>query len=346
MNVLSTFDGMSCGQIALERAGKKVDLYLASEIDQHAIKVTQANYPKTKQLGDITKIRAEQLPKIDLLIGGSPCQGFSIAGKGLNFEDPRSALFFEFLRLLNELRVKNPEIKFLLENVVMKKEIQDEISRLLGVEPVLINSALVSAQRRNRLYWTNIDFNPIIEDRKIALQDILESSFEEKYVMGPGWVDWWNKNYEYQLKKQYCSVNAEKAITMTARQFASWNGNFIALEEKSDGLVFIGALKKGLRLNDGKILSRNFREGYRVYSIRGKSATLTSQSKGGEGGSTGLYGQNTTSGVIYRKLTPVECERLQTVPDNYTSVVSDTQRYKMLGNGWTVDVVAHIFQNL
>ena len=152
-NVLSLFDGMSCGQIALNRAGITYDNYYASEIDKHAIKVTQHNYPNTIQLGDVTKIKSSDLPKIDLLIGGSPCQGFSFSGKQLNFDDPRSKLFFEFVRLVKECQPKY----WLLENVVMKKEFEKVITEQLGVEPVKINSSLVSAQNRVRLYWANFD---------------------------------------------------------------------------------------------------------------------------------------------------------------------------------------------
>jgi len=152
INVLSLFDGMSCGQLALDRLGIKVDMYLAAEIDKYAMSIAKKNYPNTVHLGDVTKLRGVDLPKIDLLIGGSPCQGFSFAGKQLNFDDPRSALFFEFVRLLKET---NPKY-FLLENVRMKQEFQDVISDYLGVKPIMINSALLSAQNRVRLYWTNI----------------------------------------------------------------------------------------------------------------------------------------------------------------------------------------------
>ena len=171
MNVLSLFDGMSCGQIALDRIGVKYDNYFASEIDKHSIKVTQSNYSKTIQIGDIRNIKAVDLPKIDLLIGGSPCQGFSFAGKQLNFEDERSKLFFEFIRLLKEL---NPTY-FLLENVRMKEEYQNVISSLLNVKPIVINSALMSAQNRVRYYWTNIKGVTQPTDKKIKLSDILQS---------------------------------------------------------------------------------------------------------------------------------------------------------------------------
>lgn len=276
MNVLSLFDGMSCGQIALNRLGIKYTNYYASEIDKHAIKVTQANYPNTIQLGDVTKIVAADLPQVDLLIGGSPCQGFSFAGKQLNFEDPRSKLFFEFVRLLKELKPKY----FLLENVRMKKDYQDIITQHLGVEPLEINSNLVSAQNRRRLYWTNIPIGGLPEDKGILVKDILLDEVDDKYYLKMNQQIWFEHNKEFQLKKKYSSLDSDKAITMLTRQYDSWNGNFV-----------------------------------------------------------------TSAGGI-RKLTPVECERLQTVLDNYTSIESDRQRYKMLGNGWTVDVIKHIFQGM
>ena len=174
IKVLSLFDGISCGMVALEHVGIKVDEYYASEIDKHAIKVSEKNYPNIKRIGDVTKVKGEDLPKIDLLIGGSPCQGFSFAGRQLNFEDERSKLFFEYVRLLKETKPKY----FLLENVKMKKEYQDVISKYLGVEPIEINSALVSAQNRKRLYWTNIPDIQQPKDRGILLKDIVHENTE------------------------------------------------------------------------------------------------------------------------------------------------------------------------
>ena len=188
MNVLGLFDGMSCGQIALNRAGFKIDNYFACEIDKYAIQVTQANYPNTQQLGDVTKVSALDLPALDLVMGGSPCQGFSFAGKQLNFEDPRSKLFFEFVRLLKEARVKNPNVKFLLENVKMKKEYRDIISEHLGVAPIEINSALVSAQNRKRLYWTNLEGVEQPNDKGILLKDIVEEGVDQKLFINPALV--------------------------------------------------------------------------------------------------------------------------------------------------------------
>lgn len=175
MIVLSLFDGIACGRLAFERAGVKVDRYIASEIDPHAIKCATTNHPDIEEIGDVTKINTANLPPIDLVIGGSPCQGFSSSGKRLNFDDPRSKLFFEFVRILNEVKPKY----FLLENVKMQAAWCDIISEHLGVQPILINSALVSAQNRNRLYWTNIPNVTIPKDKGIRLADILETDSSE-----------------------------------------------------------------------------------------------------------------------------------------------------------------------
>lgn len=304
INVLSLFDGMSCGQLALEKAGIKVNKYFASEINKYSIMVSQKNYPNTSQLGDITKVFAKDLPKIDLIIGGSPCQGFSFAGKGLNFKDPRSRLFFEFVRLIDEC---NPKY-FLLENVKMKKEHELVISKFLKVAPIAINSDLLSAQCGERLYWTNINqktyglFNdtftdiPQPKDKGLLLKDILEEIVNEKYYLSDKMINYLNKrkanfnsgkiNYKFHKDKASC-INA--------------NSGHLDI---SDNIIVIFNNKNKLSCN----LSDN---DYRL-----------------------------------RKLTPIECERLQTVPDGYTDCVSNTQRYKMLGNGWTVDVVAYIFSFL
>jgi DNA-cytosine methyltransferase len=226
MNVLSGFDGMSCGQIALNRAGIKYDKYFASEIDKFAIKATQRNFTETIQLGSIVTVKATALPPIDLFMGGSPCQGFSNSGKGLNFEDPRSKLFFEFVRILKELREINPNVKFLLENVRMKKEWEDAISRILEIQPININSALVSAQNRERLYWTNIGMSqrglfgdnyctiPHPKDRNIFLKDILQPTHEvaEKYYIS-------EKALSRILRKNYsdAQINPEKTVTLDTK---------------------------------------------------------------------------------------------------------------------------------
>lgn len=364
MKVLSLFDGMSCGRIALEILNIPVEKYYSSEIDKWAIQVTQHNYPETIQLGDITKWREWDInwSEIDLIQGGSPCQGFSFAGKQLNFDDPRSKLFFVFVDILNHTKEHNPNVKFLLENVRMKKEYQDVITEYLGVEPVEINSALVSAQSRKRLYWTNIGKIEQPEDKEIFLKDIIEDEVDEKYYMNDSWHIWWNKNREFQLKKKYSSLDADKAITMTARQYASWNGNFIQRlgnkkvpylvtrprgknkgsvnEKKSSTLSSSSWEHNNFLVLNGAVRGRYTPEGKTKQQIEirvdGKTNTLTTVQKDNV----------VLEDERVRRLTPREAERLQTVPDDYSAVVSDRQRYKMLGNGWTVDVIAHIYKNL
>ena len=303
MNILSLFDGMSCGQIALNKAEIPYSKYYASEIDKYAIQITQKNYPETVQLGDVSKINIDSLPKIDLLIGGSPCQGFSAAGKKLNFEDPRSKLFWEYVRIKEEL---NPEY-FLLENVMMKKEWIDVISNALRVQPIMINSSDFSAQNRKRLYWTNIQVRKWGK-KEIYLKDILESVTSDRL-------------------KSYC-IDAQYYKGITLQSYITKHRRTQIFET-----VRLGEICKG-------------GQGQRIYSVNGKSISLSTQS-GGQGAKTGLYQIDLPDGQYYiRKLTPIECERLQTVPDNYTEGVSNTQRYKMLGNGWTVDVIAHILSGM
>ena len=304
INVFSMFDGMSCGQIALEKAGIKVGTYHASEIDKYASAITTKNYPSTFQMGDVTKLEDWRLEYIrdemgiDLVIGGSPCQGFSFAGNQLNFEDPRSKLFFDFVRVLKILKPKY----FLLENVRMKQESQDIISEYMGVEPVAINSNLVSAQNRHRLYWTNIPFN-IPEDKEIILADILEDG----------------------------ATDREKAHCIDANYFKG--GNLKSYFEKHrKQLVFISGAFRGRYNSEGKT------EQKLELRYDGKTNSLTTVQK--DNVAVDL------KEVTWRKLTVKECERLQTVPDGYTEGVSNTQRFKMLGNGWTVDVIAHIFKGI
>ena len=369
MKVLSLFDGMSCGQIALKKLGVSVDTYYASEIDKYAIEITQKNFPGTIQVGDITKLKAEDFKDVDLILAGSPCQGFSFAGKQLAFDDPRSALFFEFIRLLKEIKPKY----FLLENVRMKKEFIDVISEqvskcypeiLFGIEPILINSSLLSAQSRQRLYWTNIQGVTQPKDKNIVLKDILETDGETDLVINNG----------SEAKKQ----NIEKGTTLLARDYKGWNTYGMTGVRKKPQQV-----GTAVDVNGHDILKR-------VYSPEGKAPTLNTMGGGNRepkvacGRMVGRYKVNgvrqdhkgsvagkttqmlelrrdqktnnlstvqkdnvlTKDDVYWRRLTPLECERLQTVPDNYTEGVSNTQRYKMLGNGWTVDVIAHILKNM
>jgi DNA-cytosine methyltransferase len=336
--VLSLFDGMSCGRLALQKAGIKVKQYYASEIDKYAIQVTQKNFPDTIQLGDVTKVFAKDLPNIDLIIGGSPCQGFSFAGKGLNFEDPRSKLFFEFVRLVNECKPKY----FLLENVKMKKEHELVISQYMKVAPIEINSALVSAQNRVRLYWTNIAQKPYgffgdmftdipqPKDKGIKLKDVLENDIDEKYYLSDKLIKYiTNKK---RLEKKFTAIDGDKSLSMMANYFNSTNGSFCIdcngrIDDNKTGTI-TSTYHKGTETNG----SRPF--------IKEKSGCFTA------GGNSG--GKHSDMDLIphnerIRRLVPVEVERLQTVPDGYTSSVSDTQRYRMLGNGWTVDVIAYIF---
>lgn len=250
MNVMSLFDGISCGQVALAQAGHHIDSYFAAEIDKSAMKVTQENFPDTIQLGDVENWMDWDVDwgSIDLLIGGSPCQGFSFAGKQMAFDDPRSKLFFVFLDILNWIRAHNPDMKFLLENVKMKKDHLDVITEHLEVEPVFINSSVVSLYRRPRYYWANWDFGAPAQE-EINACDFVDFSLATP-KMTDGWHSWWANNREYQLSKSYsCIVTPEtkSGCTFTVRQYASWNRNFVEIE---DG-VFRKLSKPELELGQG-----------------------------------------------------------------------------------------------
>ena len=317
MNVLSLFDGMSCGRIALNRAGITVTNYYSSELDKFAIQVTTANWPDAVQLGDVENWRDWDIDwsSINLLIGGSPCQGFSFAGKQLAFDDPRSRLFFVYVDILNHIKSVNPSVKFMMENVKMKQEFLNVISKHLQVQPILINSKLVSAQNRQRFYWCNWYITQP-SDKSIKLPDILESK-------GFGVIKSKNELKERNSKSTCLDANYHKGVDNHGQRTMIVCGRVV-----------------GRRINNqGK------RDDYNT-SIKpvqrfeprtdDKTGTLTTVQKDNMLMSHGDM----------RKLTPVECERLQTVPDNYTNHVSNTQRYKMLGNGWTVDVIAHIFKQM
>lgn len=342
MNVLSLFDGMSCGRIALDKAGIKVNKYFAAEIDKYAIQIAKKNYPDTIHLGDVQEVMYPETfdgHKIDLVIGGSPCQGFSFAGDRLNFDDPRSKLFFEYARLVKEC---NPKY-FLLENVRMKQECQDVISDILGVKPVAIDSSLVSAQSRKRLYWTNIPRLSQPEDKGIVLKDILEDVADigqEHYHSDKSVAymergnDKWMQAGSRRADRYTQSPDKDKAFTLTANFYKGVPYNYfqdtrIVPHRSDNGLIFMGHAD----LNGHDCIKR-------VYHCDGKSSTLNVCTGGNREPKVFQPPSN------YRKLTPLECERLQTVPDGYTVGVSNSQRYKMLGNGWTVDVIAHIFKNM
>jgi site-specific DNA-cytosine methylase len=284
INVLSLFDGMSCGQLALKRAQIPVDNYFASEVDKHAIKVTTHNFPNTVQLGDIRDIDTNDLPDIDLLIGGSPCQGFSYAGKQLNFDDNRSKLFFKYIEMKDKLKPKY----FLLENVVMKKEWQDIISDYMGCEPVEINSADFSAQNRKRLYWTNIPLSKIPTDRGVDWMDISDDGFYASAMRGRRLgIDGKRKDYDRSIKSiQYIESR---------------------MDNKTNCLTTVG------------------------------KDTVCSEQK---------VKRIPAHSLKWRYMSRDELEKLQTLPVGYTNSVSISQCQKMVGNGWTVDVVAWIFGGL
>lgn len=328
MNVLSLFDGLSCGMIALERAGIKVTNYYASEIDKHATKVSEHNYPNIIRLGDVTKVSYKNgvlysengywnVGKIDLLLAGSPCQGFSLAGKQLAFDDERSKLYFEFERILKEV---NP-VYFILENVKMKQEYKDVISDRLGVQPIAINSNLVSAQNRYRLYWTNIQGIQQPKDLGIVLTDILidKESLPDNIMISVAGVEY---------------MNNEVADGRTHWQFLHHSDTF---DDKSRCITAV--MSKGVpynvlidrRGNKCSMYDCDFQDDVSVCNNCNECDSFQSK-----------YIATKT----IRKFHPIEMERLQTVPDDYTCCVSNTQRYKMLGNGWTVDVIAHILKGI
>lgn len=344
-NCLSLFDGISCGQIALSRANLQYDTYFASEIDEYAKKVTQSNWPGTIQLGSVCDLKSDNLPKINLLIGGSPCQGFSFGGKQLNFDDPRSKLFFEYVRLLKELKPKY----FLLENVNMKQEYQDIISGFLDVKPIKINSALVSAQNRVRLYWTNIPNVTQPEDKGIMLKDIIQQDYDGIWV----WPRGENKGGVQGHKGKSPSLTTSSwehnfLIYNGAAQCARYKddgGSKQVIEIRKDGkanAMLTGTTKSllSVKSNELKIEGyiNNNSQGNRVYSTEGKSCCLNASSGGYAGSGNTLV----LDKEKVRKFTPEEAEKLQTVPVGYTSCISNHQRYRCLGNGWTVDVIAHI----
>jgi len=448
MNVLSICDGMSCGRIALGRAGIKVENYYASEIDKYAIQVTQANYPDTIQLGDMTAWREWDIDwkSIGMVQSGTPCQGFSFAGKQLAFDDPRSKLFFVFVDILRHVQSFNPSVLFLLENVRMKEEHELVISRTLGINPIAINSSLLSAQSRYRNYWTNIGCEPrglfgdmecVIpqpKDKGILLRDVLETEVDEKYYLktplaGFSGMDLNSKSNTLRIgggatqsnkhnfdlikidKKGTVKSNQDKASTFTAGGHSGGNHSDMdliivasrgrnpenpsdrttganleqRLEPRTDGktntLTSVQKDNMVLQLNPSK--ESNGQQPYqqnRVYSPDGISPALNTDGRThavkvkalnenqqkkfnpninadkantltlaqGRAGSSEEY-MDAVSKIAkltsrIRRLTPLECMRLQTVNDNYKMPVSDSQKYKMLGNGWTIDVIAHILK--
>ena len=449
-NVLSTFDGMSCMQIALHELGIPIGKYYASEIDKWAIQQTQHNFPETIQLGSVTEVRVQDLDRIDIFCGGSPCQGFSFAGKGLNFEDQRSKLFFEFVRLWDEVRAINPDALFLLENVNMKKDHLRVISEYMGLFPVRINSNLVSAQNRDRWYWTNIRTKsvglfsevyshiPQPTDRGIYLKDILqdESEIDDKYYLSDkmiktiikhgaintidnnkcncllsnyfkmggrdqqyirGSVKFGRteeakairkenqekgKDYTPFSKKEITHIDPNKMGTLTTNipkdniicvaQRGRGDNNAQQLEpihdNKTNAITSVTKDNLIMQINTSKESNdKQPQQQNRIYDTEGISPALTTDSRSpmivqrprgyNKGGThedkvppitSNSWDQNNLLSQDFRlrRLTPTECARLQTIPDWYKWIVSDTQQYKMLGNGWTVAVIMHILSHM
>jgi len=363
MNVMSLFDGMAVGFQALKYLGINVDNYYASEIDKYAIAVAKKNHPEIQHIGDVTKINFEEYKDIDLLIGGSPCQGFSFAGKQLNFEDPRSKLFFDYVKALKIIKPKY----FLLENVKMKKEYQDVITSYLGVDPILIDSALVSAQSRKRLYWTNIPNITQPKDRGILLKDIVHENtcvdndksycIDANYWKGGNAKQYFEKCRRQQVfeKLQEYIVPFDKTLQILDKEVEKGKVGYFKSDSQGSRVYYIhdkavclcgegggGAAKMGQYLFGCITPDRiNKRQNGQRFSDGNKFYTLTAQDQHGV----------LIEGYI-RKLTPVECERLQTLEDYYTEAilngkpVSKTQRYRMLGNGWTLEVIKHILKSM
>ena len=312
MNVLSLFDGISCARVALDRAGIEVNAYMASEIEKNAIKVSEKNYPDIIRVGSVVGLEVEG--QIDLLIGGSPCTDLSIAKKDRKgLEGDKSCLFWEFVRIMKESKPQ----WFVLENVAsMPKADRDIITREMGVEPVMFNASLVSAQCRKRLFWTNIPFD-LPEDRGILLKDILEAEVDEKFC----------------IKKEMTSNGKTTGRVGHVGDKDSQTNRVYSAEGKAPTQCKGpggGALPTLIKVGH---VGGNM-QGNRVYSTEGKATTLSADGGGLAGG--------TTLVKRIRKLTPIECERLQGLPDNYTEGVATTNRYKCLGNAFNVDVVAHI----
>lgn len=348
MKVLSLFDGISCGMLALQRAGIPVECYDAFEIDKYAVTVSKNNFSEIVHHGNVFDGDFTQFKGYDLLIGGSPCTYWSVAKKNreITSDGEGFRLFMEYVRALRESECRY----FLYENnYSIHQNIKDEISKYLGVEPIMINSALVSGQNRKRCYWTNIPNVTQPKDKGIMLADVLESG-----------VAWQDKSYCMTARYSGAIISntlERKQRTMIAEPVgAAQRGRYVDdknteqhIEVRKDGKSnCISTVQKDTLVCSPVRIGQYGKggQGQRIYSVRGKSVTLSANG-GGQGAKTGLYKIDLPDGdYVIRKLTPVEAERLQTLPDNYTAGISNTQRYKCIGNGWTVDVIAHILGGL
>lgn len=366
MVVLSLFDGMSCGQIALRELAVPIESYYASEIDKHAIAQTAYNFPETIQMGDVRRWRdwAIDWSSIDLILAGSPCQGFSLAGQGLAFEDERSRLFWDFVHILRHTQKHNPRVRYLLENVRMRSEHEFVISNALGIEPIIINSALVSAQNRVRLYWTDIKTEsvglfgeriiaiPQPRDRGVVLRDILEDEVDSKY-------------YLKKVSPSFRGMSIEgKGRTLRVGGHTSQddghNYDIISLCTELEDLAIYqrgrGYNKGGVHQTKSPTLTscdwehnhvvggtwRSYKKDRGFRPMEGnKSPCLMARGRENGDGQACVQLER-----VLRRLTPRECSRLQTIPEWYEWRCSDSQAYKMLGNGWTVEVIKHILQYL
>ena len=374
---------MSCGQIALRELGVPIERYYASEIDKHAIKQTQLNFPDAIQLGDVEKWREWNIEweEIDLLLAGSPCQGFSLAGKMLGHDDPRSRLYWVFLDILHHVQKLNPNVKYLLENVRMRPADEVRINESLGIRPVVINSALVSAQNRVRLYWSDIRTKsegiwgelltdiPQPADRGIYIGDILDDEVDEKYYMR-------NLSLNEEAlesiaptqegasdvvkldKKLKPKALQDKASCLTAGGHSGGNHsdmdilyirdpwlrkNLRTPSDKANALLscsYKGARANGMSVVPGTWRTHKDGQGFRS-TAGGKAPCIPARARNDGSGQPVAK-----IGCMLRRLTPTECSRLQTIPDWYKWGCSDTQAYKMLGNGWTVEVIKHILSHI
>lgn len=340
MRVLSLFDGISCGMLALQRAEIPVEKYDAFEIDKYALAVSGRNFPEIVHHGNVFDGDFTQFRGYDLLLGGSPCTYWSIAKKGRETDCNGTGfrLFMEYIRALHESECRY----FLYENnYSIHRNIKNEISKMLGVQPILINSALVSGQHRKRLYWTNIPNVTQPADKGILLQDILENGLpwqEKSYCMTASYqgADFGNtleRKQRTMVAIPVATVNG-KSHTVPATYYKAGTDLFPVFRAENSRQKIAVPIRIGEFGKGG--------QGQRIYSVRGKSVTMTANG-GGMGAKTGLYKIDLPDGdYIIRKLYPIEAERLQTLPDNYTEGISNTQRYKCIGNGWTVDVISHI----